>query len=95
MTRRVRVNVVAPGATDTSMLRSRYSYEAIEQTQPVRTPTGRLATSAQIAAGILFFLSDAADFVAGAHLPVDGGLPAGWFNNEEVGVDPHEPWEVV
>jgi NAD(P)-dependent dehydrogenase (short-subunit alcohol dehydrogenase family) len=80
--RGVRVNAVAPGPVDTPLLRAIHSDEALAAGILVRTPLGRLATPADQANAILFLLSDAAAFVTGVLLPVDGGLTAGCFNDE-------------
>ncbi|WP_067690250.1 SDR family NAD(P)-dependent oxidoreductase [Nocardia jejuensis] len=39
-----------------------------------QTPLGRLATGEEIAAAVVFLASDAAGFITGAGLPVDGGM---------------------
>lgn len=80
--RGVRVNAVAPGPVDTPLLRRIHSDEALAENILVRTPLGRLALPEDQANVILFLLSDAAAFVTGTLLPVDGGLTAGCFNNE-------------
>ncbi|GAA4540210.1 SDR family NAD(P)-dependent oxidoreductase [Pseudonocardia xishanensis] len=80
--RGVRVNAVAPGPVDTPLLRAIHSDEALAGGILVRTPLGRLALPADQANAILFLLSDAAAFVTGTLLPVDGGLTAGCFNDE-------------
>ena len=72
----VRVNVVAPGTTDTSML-TRFSgtYEnkaALVSTVPVK----RLAKPEEIAHVIVFVASANASYMTGASIPVDGGMLA-------------------
>lgn len=68
----VRVNAIAPGHTLTPMVQDMvdggYDLEAVER----RTPRGRLADAAEIAAAIVWMLCDATH-VVGQCLPVDGG----------------------
>jgi 7-alpha-hydroxysteroid dehydrogenase len=70
---RIRVNVVVSGNVDTSSLR-RILRPDIEKQLIDRTPLGRLGTSDDIAAAVLYFVSPAASWVTGAKLVVDGGL---------------------
>jgi len=72
----VRVNVVAPGTTDTGML-TRFtntdeSKAALVSTVPVR----RLAAPEEIAQVIAFVASPNASYMTGASIPVDGGMLA-------------------
>lgn len=69
--RKIRVNTIYPGAIDTPMLR-RNSAEFNEMLVQM-TPLGRLGEASEIAASALFLASDAASFVTGADLAVDGG----------------------
>ena len=41
-----------------------------------QTPVGRTATLEEVAAAVVFLMSDAASYVNGVTLPVDGGLTA-------------------
>jgi len=70
--RGIRVNVVAPGPTDTAMMAS--VPEAIRAALIAPIPLGRMARPAEVASAALFLLSDEASFVAGIELCVDGGM---------------------
>src|SRR5271167_4343027 len=73
----VRVNVVAPGATDTAML-SRFSITDENKAALVSTvPVKRLATPEQIADVIVFVGSAKASYMTGSSIAVDGGMLAG------------------
>lgn len=75
----VRVNATAPGAVDTPLLRGGVPPDFIEDVMIDRTPMRRLASAEDQAMGCLFLLSDAARFINGAVLPVDGGATAGYL----------------
>lgn len=72
----IRVNVVAPGLTDTPLLRRMIEegneklIEAIVKATPIR----RLATPEEVAEAIVFLASDRASFITGQTLGVGGGL---------------------
>ena len=68
----IRVNVIAPGATRTDMIRN-VPAETIARLER-RTPLGRLAEPADIAAIALFLASDAARHLTGQVLVADGGF---------------------
>lgn len=68
----VRVNSVAPGFLETEMS-SELSDEQREQIVR-RTPLGRLGTTADVVGLMRFLMSDAASFVTGQVLVVDGGI---------------------
>jgi 3-oxoacyl-[acyl-carrier protein] reductase len=73
--RGVTVNVVAPGfvATDmTDALTETRRAEILEQ-----VPLKRLASPEEVAAAVTFLASDAAGYITGAVVPVDGGLGMG------------------
>jgi NAD(P)-dependent dehydrogenase (short-subunit alcohol dehydrogenase family) len=73
----VRVNAVAPGPTDTGML-DRFTGTPENKAALVSgVPLGRIGKSADIADTILFLASDAASFVTGQIVSVDGGKSAG------------------
>jgi NAD(P)-dependent dehydrogenase (short-subunit alcohol dehydrogenase family) len=72
----VRVNVVAPGTTDTSML-TRFTNTDENKAALVSTvPIKRLATPEEIAHVIVFVASPEASYMTGASIPVDGGMLA-------------------
>jgi 3-oxoacyl-[acyl-carrier protein] reductase len=67
----VRVNAVAPGPADTDMIRG---LPAELQPRLIATiPMGRLATAREVAQAIAFLASDAASFITGETLNVNGG----------------------
>ena len=73
--RGIRVNAIAPGSIETPLFSnvvnstptSRADYET-------RTPMGRIARAEEVAAAATWLCSDAASYVTGAVLPVDGGM---------------------
>jgi meso-butanediol dehydrogenase / (S,S)-butanediol dehydrogenase / diacetyl reductase len=71
----IRVNSIAPGPTDTPMLRDALSPEALEQFAAT-FPMGRLGTPRELANAVLFLASDEASFVTGLTMAVDGGQTA-------------------
>ncbi len=76
--RGVRVNAVAPGTTLTPMIERLFAQMAPEARDEIaeRHPIGRFAQPYEIAQAILFLGSDAASFITGTILPVDGGYTA-------------------
>jgi NAD(P)-dependent dehydrogenase (short-subunit alcohol dehydrogenase family) len=73
----IRVNCICPGDTDTPMLRD--EARQIGQTEEgfmaeaAERPLKRYAQPTEIAHSVLYLVSDAASFVTGAVLVVDGG----------------------
>jgi citronellol/citronellal dehydrogenase len=72
----VRVNAVAPGWIASSGL-DHYPAAMAEHIRslPSKVPLGRLGTESEVSAAIVFLLSEAAAFVSGACLRVDGAAP--------------------
>ncbi len=69
----VRVNAVAPGWIETPLTKPAIDDAARSAAIVGRTPMGRWGAPADVAGAVLFLLSDAARFVTGTVLPVDGG----------------------
>jgi len=77
----IRVNCICPGDTDTAMLRSEARQLGEEEQrflgEAAKRPLGRMGRPEEIAQAALFLASDAASFVTGTALVVDGGGLAG------------------
>lgn len=69
----VRVNAVAPGYVETELTLLGRSTPAWYKAWLDMTPMGRLAQPREIASTVLFLASDAASYVTGSILVVDGG----------------------
>ncbi len=67
----VTVNVVAPGFVDTPMTRTLPT--DLREGAVARTPLGRMGHPEEVAATVRFLCSEAAGFITGVVLPVDGG----------------------
>jgi NAD(P)-dependent dehydrogenase (short-subunit alcohol dehydrogenase family) len=84
----IRVNAIAPGSVETeryeAFLRKKEpeAVEQVEQEMRLIHPPGRVARSQEIAAAIVYVLSDDASFINGATLPVDGGRSVLAFDPE-------------
>jgi 2-keto-3-deoxy-L-fuconate dehydrogenase len=73
----VRVNAVCPGTVDSPWVR-RLVEEVGESLDALRArqPMGRLGTTEEVAQAVLYLASDAAAFITGTGLVIDGGLTA-------------------
>ena len=70
----IRVNVIHPGHIRTPMTDSAPAAYALHNTAAV--PLGRLGEVGDVAPLVAFLLSDAASYISGAEIPVDGGQSA-------------------
>jgi NAD(P)-dependent dehydrogenase (short-subunit alcohol dehydrogenase family) len=73
--RGIRVNAVAPGPVDTAMAKAVHTPD-IRAGYHDAIPLNRYGTEAEIAAAVVFLCSDAASYVNGQTLAVDGGFDA-------------------
>ncbi|SRR5579883_182814 len=73
----IRINAVCPGIIHTAMI-DRYTHgsKELEKQLIVGEPIGRMGKPEEIADAVLWLCSDAASFVTGIALPVDGGWVA-------------------
>ena len=75
----IRVNAIAPGATETGMMWNNVPAEDIAQMRiqlNTDIPLGRLAQPDDPARAVLWLLSDESAYVTGSHLVCDGGILA-------------------
>lgn len=72
--RGIRVNAVHPGYVETPMTAS--APPGFRAANVAETPLGRTGTAGEVAAVVAFLIGDAASYVSGAEIPVDGGLTA-------------------
>jgi 3-oxoacyl-[acyl-carrier protein] reductase len=70
---RIRVNAVAPSIVKTEFAAALWGNEEIARRVLERNPIGRFATADEVASVIAFLVSDAASYVNGEVLPIDGG----------------------
>jgi len=77
--RRIRVNTLSPGLTNTPILARDIGLAAsvrdrIAQAFVSKIPMGRLGEATELAKAALYLASDDSSYVVGAELAVDGGL---------------------
>jgi NAD(P)-dependent dehydrogenase (short-subunit alcohol dehydrogenase family) len=76
--RRIRVNAVSPGATDTpglnDLLASAETGRERSKTISTSVPLGRFGTPDEVARAVVFLASDDSSYITGAELFVDGGF---------------------
>src|SRR6266850_338796 len=74
--RKIRVNVVSPGAIDTPGLQglSKKDSEGLDELFRGRIPLGRVGLPDDVASAVSFLASDESSYISGIELFVDGGL---------------------
>jgi NAD(P)-dependent dehydrogenase (short-subunit alcohol dehydrogenase family) len=70
----VRVNAIAPGLIQTDMTAITWASEAGPAYVARRIPLGRIGQPRDIGGAVVFLASDAADFIHGQTLAIDGGF---------------------
>lgn len=68
----IRVNLILPGAVDVQMIKDDEGASG-KQSLAAQVPLGRVASADEVARTAIFLASDAASYVTGAELTVDGG----------------------
>jgi len=75
----IRVNAIAPGFIFSDMTDKALNSDPERKRRVMeRTPMGRMGQAEEVAAAAVFLCSDAASFVTGVNLPVDGGNSIGF-----------------
>lgn len=70
----IRANAIAPGFIHAGMSSPFYEDEAVRNRRANAVPLGRLGTAEDIAQCVLFLASDAAEYISGQTITVDGGV---------------------
>jgi NAD(P)-dependent dehydrogenase (short-subunit alcohol dehydrogenase family) len=74
VSKRIRCNEVLPGQVDTPIMSQGAVTEEQMSSLAAHIPMKRLGNPDEIASGIAFLLSDAASYITGSSLIIDGGL---------------------
>jgi NAD(P)-dependent dehydrogenase (short-subunit alcohol dehydrogenase family) len=75
--RGVRVNALCPGWTATDLNRALWENDEISAAMMQRVPMGRWARAEEMAGAAVFLASDAASYLTGQAIAIDGGITAG------------------
>ncbi len=81
---RIRVNSIAPGAIRTADNRTAWDTPGAETALLERIPYGRMGDAEDVGRATVWLVSDAADYVTGVTLRVDGGMSISSSLGEEV-----------
>jgi NAD(P)-dependent dehydrogenase (short-subunit alcohol dehydrogenase family) len=74
---KIRVNAIAPGFVDTRLASAILQNDELLERVIAHTPMGRYGKPDEIAGGALYLASDAASFLTGHTLVIDGGMTIG------------------
>jgi NAD(P)-dependent dehydrogenase (short-subunit alcohol dehydrogenase family) len=86
---RIRVNAVCPGTIDTPILGPLHDEpELLAQVMGPTSPSGRVGSAGEVAEVLAFLVSDAASFMTGATVCIDGGMTStmGPFGTQNEGI---------
>lgn len=72
--RGIRCNAISPGMISTPVHAEAYSNDAVRKAREAMVPVGRIGDGRDIADVVVFLASDAARYINGANIPVDGGV---------------------
>ena len=81
---RIRVNIVHPGWIDTPGERKFFTEEQLAEGAKT-LPWKRLGRPDEIGKGVVYVLSDAAEYMTGSTLTIDGGVSLPWWSNRSDG----------
>ena len=70
----IRVNAIAPGFIDAGMSAPFYKDSSVRNNRSSAVPLGRLGKGEDVARCVLFLASDAAEYISGQTIAVDGGV---------------------
>lgn len=72
----IRVNTVCPGVIETAMTAPLIAHPDMKKVIDAMTPMGRMGQAAEVAEAVVWLCSDAASFVTGHPMVIDGGATA-------------------